>query len=69
MTPEWLLNMSIKVLYLPKTNFWLRPWKQNKSRPVSGLTYIYVGYRRLCNLYSVLVSALTMLFSVSTYSK
>jgi len=31
MTSEQLLNMSIKVtsqklLYLPKTNFWLRPW-------------------------------------------
>ena len=26
MTSEQLLNMNIKVLYLPKTNFWLRPW-------------------------------------------
>jgi len=25
MTSEQLLNMNIKVLYLPKTNFWLRP--------------------------------------------
>jgi len=23
--------MIIKILYLPKTNFWLRPWRRTKA--------------------------------------
>jgi len=42
-------TMSIKILYLPKTNFWLRPWSYAALRVTAELHYTDTGYTNTTN--------------------